>query len=692
MIVDAGAGIESVRSGPGIEFELSGYIQSPTRYPVIGKYRDWWLLDLGNNQSGWIQLLGRGTKFVGNAEAVPEVAPPAAPTPYVFPSSTPLTFTDPSIPLSERILYYYDIKHHPDRPAPEGTVRGGSYLAPTYADETYTSDTAADLRTALEIVLHDVRNDWIGRSLDAEIAEVTFRFGHAKVLLQGEYFLAGPPHLRYGWLEAPRMQIVLTVFANPAVQSASVSLNDDTIANLGISEGKDLKPANYVFTRAEIEKYLKEHAYVSPAPKTPTPYVPYATPTPPAFIDPFQPLPEIPPDAVNLRWITAYGLPGDQIVTKIRPTRDGGFVLLGSGVLLRLRADGFILWQKSLGGVTVLDTLETNTGDFILAADRHWIRLNSQGDLLWGYTFEEPSYHTGPILHLAEQSNGDIVVEATGSRSVFSAEGALRSFDEYAMSWDLQTYPGRIEARAGQTLWMGGAASYQYWVGKADRVNGWLNVFSSPERGFGSAPLIHTIADGGALVSIPIYGEGGYDLLLSRISWDGSVHWQQIYRGGSDFHAFETRSGDFLIAWTVYYPSRFTARADVRIMRLERDGSIRWLREYGTEGEDPEGQDAVDVIQELPNGDLLFAGNTNGTGTGGKDIWVLKTNADGEIPNCSLALDSRDAWSVGYPSRAQTTLLEGVSVTGREEVPVVEADLRLSDAGAQIVPLCQPAP
>ena len=89
LIVDAGAGIESVRSGPGIEFELSGYIQSPTRYPVIGKYRDWWLLDLGNNQSGWIQLLGRGTKFVGNAEAVPEVAPPAAPTPSPTSASNP---------------------------------------------------------------------------------------------------------------------------------------------------------------------------------------------------------------------------------------------------------------------------------------------------------------------------------------------------------------------------------------------------------------------------------------------------------------------------------------------------------------------------------------------------------------------------------------------------------------------------
>ena len=147
------------------------------------------------------------------------------------------------------------------------------------------------------------------------------------------------------------MLILLTVFANPAVQTAAVSLNEDTIANLGISDSRDAKPANYVFTRAEIETYLKEHAYVPPPPrKTPTPFA-FATPTPPAFIDPSVPLPELPPNAIDLQWITAYGLPGDQTVTKIHPTKDGGFILLGSGVLLKLRADGFILWQKSLGQV-----------------------------------------------------------------------------------------------------------------------------------------------------------------------------------------------------------------------------------------------------------------------------------------------------------------------------------------------------
>ena len=691
LFVDASD--HSVRGGPGINFEVIGYAQSPNKYPVVGKYQDWWLIGLGNNQSGWINVLVHGTRFVGNAQAVPEVAPPPSPTPYVFPSSTPLVFTDPSIPRSERIIYYHDIDFHPLKPVPEGTVWGASYIAPTYADETYTSDTAADLRTALEIVLHDERNDWIGQSLDAEIADITFRFGHAKVLLQGEYFLAGPPHLRYSWLEAPRIQILLTVFANPAVQTAAISLNDDTIANLGVSESRDLKPANYVFTRAEIETYLKEHAYVAPAPRTPTPYVPYATPTPPAFIDPSLSLPAMSPDAINLRWITAYGLPGDQTVTKIHPTKDGGFILLGSAMLLKLRADGLILWQKSLGQVAALDVLETRSGDFILAGDRHWTRLDPQGGVLWQYTFGEPSYHTGPILRLVEESNGNIVVEALGSRTVFHADGELGSISEYAMNWDSQTYSGRIRARAGETVWAGEDGAYHYWVGKADRNNGWLSVFSSPEKPIGGPLLIQSIADGGALISVPVYGEGGYDLLVSRIAWDGSVRWQHVYRGGSDFHAFETRSGDFIIAWTVYSHSSFTFRDDVLILRLDRDGNTRWMKAYGTEGWDPEGQDAVDVIQELSNGDLIFAGHTNGTQTGDQDMWVLKMNAQGEIPGCSLALDPRGGGMGGAASQGQTITLERVSVLERETTPTFEAEPSpFGDAAAQARPFCPPSP
>jgi hypothetical protein len=92
-----------------------------------------------------------------------------------------------------------------------------------------------------------------------EIVEITFRNRHADVVLQGEYFGMGG-----AVLEAASRQIVLTVFANPSVQTATISLNGGTIWNLGVSHSSSAKPDNYVYTRAEIDTFMKEHAYVSP--------------------------------------------------------------------------------------------------------------------------------------------------------------------------------------------------------------------------------------------------------------------------------------------------------------------------------------------------------------------------------------------------------------------------------------------
>ena len=79
------------------------------------------------------------------------------------------------------------------------------------------------------------------------------------MVLQGEYYGAGDVVLI-----AASMQILMTVFTNASVQTATVTLNGDTIGNMGVSNSMYAKPANYVFTRAEIETFMNEHAYVSP--------------------------------------------------------------------------------------------------------------------------------------------------------------------------------------------------------------------------------------------------------------------------------------------------------------------------------------------------------------------------------------------------------------------------------------------
>lgn len=186
------------------------------------------------------------------APFLPFTATPAAPV-----TPTPLLFTDPSIPISERIIHYYFITSV-ENPPPDGSIVVISYiLAPTPSDKIYGSDTAANIRVSLENVLHDERNGWTSTNL--EIVDATFSDGHTNVILQGEYFGVGDVTLI-----AARMQILMTVFANPSVQTATITLNGDTIGNMGISNSLEAKPVGYIFTRSEIETFMSDHAYGTP--------------------------------------------------------------------------------------------------------------------------------------------------------------------------------------------------------------------------------------------------------------------------------------------------------------------------------------------------------------------------------------------------------------------------------------------
>ena|ERR1700752_2132965 len=187
--------------------------------------------------------------------------PTPFPSPTLGPTSTPLVFSDPSIPLSRRIVYYYPVWAE-QGPVPEGTVQAIHLFAPAYTDETFTSDTAADLRRALEIILHeDSRRVW--DSSDLEIVEVTFRNGHADVILQGEYFVSLGDAQPCG----ASMQILLTVFANPSVQTVTVTLNGGligTACSYGPPSPPLIQTVNDVYARADVETYMEEHPYVSP--------------------------------------------------------------------------------------------------------------------------------------------------------------------------------------------------------------------------------------------------------------------------------------------------------------------------------------------------------------------------------------------------------------------------------------------
>ena len=76
-------------------------------------------------------------------------------------------------------------------------------------------------------------------------------------------------------------------------------------------------------------------------------------------------------------------------------------------------------------------------------------------------------------------------------------------------------------------------------------------------------------------------------------------------------------------------------------------------------------------------------------------MWILETNAQGEIPNCGQALDIHESCSGAHAifPELETIALEGVSLMERETIPIFEDEQRLfGDAGARVIPLCATRP
>jgi hypothetical protein len=156
------------------------------------------------------------------------------------------------------IVYYRFATSSPPFPRGSVVVASDAYiLAPIQLEIARTPDTAADLAHALNAVIADSQNLWVSSKL--QIVDITFDAGHADVVLQGERYGVGDVTLI-----AARMQILMTIFANAAVNSTTATHNGDTIGNWGVSNSMNAKPADYVFTRAEIESFMAENAYKAP--------------------------------------------------------------------------------------------------------------------------------------------------------------------------------------------------------------------------------------------------------------------------------------------------------------------------------------------------------------------------------------------------------------------------------------------
>jgi hypothetical protein len=172
-------------------------------------------------------------------------------SPDTPPTSLPTNTAEQQTP----IVYYY-FASIPGNTFPAGSVviiPDVLILSPTLSDVPRSADAATNVQSAVQAMLNDPRNVWTG---SVTISSVTVDGGHAAVALNGEIRGVGD-----AVLVAARMQFLFTVFAEPSVQTTTITINGQNIGNLGISHSSEEKAADYAHTRAEVETFMAQNAY-----------------------------------------------------------------------------------------------------------------------------------------------------------------------------------------------------------------------------------------------------------------------------------------------------------------------------------------------------------------------------------------------------------------------------------------------
>ncbi|UCE65344.1 MAG: T9SS type A sorting domain-containing protein [Candidatus Zixiibacteriota bacterium] len=307
------------------------------------------------------------------------------------------------------------------------------------------------------------------------------------------------------------------------------------------------------------------------------------------------------------------------------------------------------IWTRTYGGYHYEQgrcIKETNDNGFIIAGyfseggsweDIYLLKLNSNCDTMWSRVYGD-SQHDRIESVVQTEDNGYI---CAGYR--FSSEG----YDMRVMRTDSN----------GDSLWLMSIGVANYWeqayyiekigpdrfviVGNNETQGNpgfniylvcidlmgniiWTNSFIAPGYNFGYS--VRQCSDGSLIIAgRQGAGTGGFDVYLIKTDQNGDSLWAKTYGGNSSdwgYSAIETSEGGFaIVGWTDSFGAGYR---DVYLIKTDVDGDTLWTKTFGGSLDD-EGY----TILETADGGYLISGLTKSFGNGGEDVFLIRTDQYG---------------------------------------------------------------
>ncbi len=126
------------------------------------------------------------------------------------------------------------------------------------------------------------------------------------------------------------------------------------------------------------------------------------------------------------------------------------------------------------------------------------------------------------------------------------------------------------------------------------------------------------------------YGAGQSDVYLINIDLDGNMVWDKTFGGTRSDYGYDvqpTADGGYIITgadWSVVPVTPYNA--DVYLIKTGADGNVSWTKTFGDTN-----FGAGFSVQQTSDGGYIIAGQTASYGAGNADIYLIKTNSSGDM-------------------------------------------------------------
>jgi hypothetical protein len=201
---------------------------------------------------------------------------------------------------------------------------------------------------------------------------------------------------------------------------------------------------------------------------------------------------------------------------------------------------------------------------------------------------------------------------------------------------------------------------------------------------------VQQTSDGGYIVAgaTGSFGAGGSDIFLLKTDANGNVIWAKTYGGTSLDEAYsvqQTSDGGYIVAgWTESFGA---GGLDIFLIKTDANGNVQWAKTYG--GTD---WDRASSVQQTSDGGYIVAGYT-WPGASYSDVFLVKTDANGNIGSCEIVRNANPTVNTVSPTvttpspsvSSVSPIVNSVSPTVRTPTPTVSSPCPLS-----ISEFCQP--